>query len=222
VIGVVGVGLGAGLMLAGLGPAKPPMLLWPGPPASPAALLRSLALTRAFGVAPPVATPHQAAPPLAPPVEVHRDIRVADPIRVVIPAIDVAADVVPLSLLPDGSLDVPKDFSQTGWYKDGPEPGEVGPAVIVGHVDSRQAPAVFFRLPDMVPGNEILVETADGGTVRFVAERVEAHPKDSFPTAAVYGPTTEPVLRLITCGGTFDRSVRSYRDNVVVFARLAA
>ncbi len=159
---------------------------------------------------------------LPPPIEAPRSVEVADPTRVTIPAIGVTADVVPLGLLPDGSLEAPKDFSLTGWYRNGPEPGEPGAAVIAGHVDSRQGPAVFFRLREVAPGNEILVETADGGSVRFVVERVEEHPKRAFPTAAVYGPTPEPTLRLITCGGTFDRTARSYQNNVVVFAKLAA
>lgn len=174
-------------------------------------------------MAPPVEAveaPRQVALPL--PVEVPLSVGVADPARVMIPDIGVAADVMPLGLLPDGSLETPKDFSLTGWYKNGPEPGEPGAAVIAGHVDSRQGPAAFFRLRELAPGNEILVETADGASVRFVVERVEEHPKRAFPTAAVYGPTIEPTLRLITCGGTFDRTARSYQNNVVVFANLAA
>jgi sortase (surface protein transpeptidase) len=164
----------------------------------------------------------EAPPQPAPPVEARDEVEFAEPARVVIPNIDLAATVVPLGLRPDGSLEVPTDFSLTGWYKDGPEPGEPGPAVIVGHVDGHQTPAVFFRLRDVAPGNQILVETKDGRSVRFVVERVEEHPKEAFPTAAVYGPTTEPALRLITCSGTFDPAARSYRDNLVVFARLAA
>ncbi|MGH8899335.1 MAG: class F sortase, partial [Egibacteraceae bacterium] len=162
------------------------------------------------------AAPVPAAPPTA------RAAGVADPTRVVIPGIGVDAEVVPLSLQPDGGLEVPKDFSKAGWYRDGPEPGERGAAVVVGHVDSRRAPAVFFRLRELASGDEVLVQTADGGSVRFVVERVEEHPKRAFPTAAVYGPTPEPTLRLVTCGGTFDRSARGYRGSVVVFARLAA
>lgn len=130
--------------------------------------------------------------------------------------------MVPLGIQPDGSLAVPEDFSLTGWYENGPEPGEPGPAVIVGHVDSHVGPAAFFRLHEMTPGQLIMIETADGTTLTFIVERVERHPKDRFPTAAVYGSTDHQSLRLITCTGTFDRVAASYRDNVIVFARLAA
>lgn len=218
VAGIISVGLGAVLMLAGLAPALAAALPWSGSAASPAPLLPSLAKTKAFAEPPPVEAPR----PAAPPVEARGSFQVADPARVVIPAIGVDADVEPLDLLPDGSLDVPKNFSVTGWYRDGPEPGEPGAAVIVGHVDSRRGPAVFFRLREMAPGNEIVVETVDGESMRFIVERLEKHSKSAFPTTAVYGPTSEPSLRLITCGGTFDRAARTYQDNLVVFATLAA
>ena len=94
----------------------------------------------------------------------------------------------------------------------------MGPAVLAGHVDSTAGPAVFWRLRDLAPGDEVLVDRADGTTARFTVTRVERHPKDAFPTDEVYGPTTGAELRLITCGGEFDRAARSYRDNVVVFA----
>lgn len=129
--------------------------------------------------------------------------------------------MVPLALEADGTIEVPSDFSQAGWWVDGPEPGEVGPSVILGHVDSRRGPAVFFDLLELRPGDAVHVDRSDGTTVTYIVERTEQHPKDAFPTQAVYGPTDEPVLRLVTCGGTFDRDRRSYDDNVVVFATLA-
>ena len=144
------------------------------------------------------------------------------PSRLRIPTIAVDAAMVPLGLLDDGRIDVPSDFDQTGWWADGPEPGEVGPAVILGHVDSREGPAVFFGLGELEAGDPIHVDRLDGSTVTYVVERIEQHPKDAFPTEAVYGPTSEPVVRLVTCGGDFDRERRSYDDNLVVFARLAA
>ncbi len=159
-----------------------------------------------------------AGPPLT---ERRQDRQVADPNRVVVPSIGVTADVVALGLEPDGTLEVPEDFDVTGWYQDGPEPGELGASVIVGHVDSYDGPAVFYRLGQLVPGDEVIVEAADGTSSTFVVERVEQYPKEQFPTQAVYGDTPGPTLRLITCGGTFDRGARSYRDNVVVFARLS-
>jgi sortase (surface protein transpeptidase) len=97
----------------------------------------------------------------------------------------------------------------------------VGPAVIAGHVDSRTGPAVFYRLRDLRPGDQIRVVRADGSHVRFVVEGAGSHPKDGFPTGAVFGPVPGAALRLITCAGDFDRARGSYRDNLVVFARLA-
>jgi sortase (surface protein transpeptidase) len=144
----------------------------------------------------------------------------ADPVRVRIPAVGVDASVVPLEVDPNGVLPPPPTNEEAGWWRSGPEPGEAGPAVVVGHVDSRAGPAVFFRLRQLVPGDEVIVEQADGGVARFVVQRTERHAKDAFPTEAVYGDTPAPQLRLITCGGEFDRSTRHYVDNVIVFAML--
>ncbi|MGH8930719.1 MAG: class F sortase [Egibacteraceae bacterium] len=161
---------------------------------------------------------------LTPPSLVGRphDVQLAEPRRVIIPKIHVQADVVPLGLERDGSLQVPEDFSASGWYVDGPEPGEPGAAVIVGHVDSYDGPAVFYGLDKLTRGDEVLVEAADGTASAFVVDRVEQHAKAEFPTDEVYGNTERPTLRLITCGGAFDRFEGSYRDNVVVFAQLAS
>lgn len=140
------------------------------------------------------------------------------PTLVEVPAIGVRARIVPLGLNGDGSLQVPEDFSQTGWWTGGPEPGEPGAAVIVGHVDSYRGPAVFFRLGELRRGDEILVHRRGGSRVSYVVDHVEQHPKDAFPTDAVYGHSDRVLLRLVTCGGDFDREARSYRDNLIVFA----
>jgi sortase (surface protein transpeptidase) len=161
-------------------------------------------------------------PPLTAPLhETVADLQVANPARVIVPDIDVDAAVVPLNLNEDGTLEVPEEFDVGGWYEEGPEPGEVGAAVIAGHVDSYTGPAVFSRLDELEAGDEITVKAVNRSSIAFVIEHVEQHPKDRFPTAAVYGPTPEPTLRLITCGGTFDRAAGTYRDNVVVYARIA-
>jgi sortase (surface protein transpeptidase) len=144
------------------------------------------------------------------------------PVHIAIPAIGVSAAVVRLGLNPDGSLQVPGDFDVTGWFTGGPAPGETGPAVIAGHIDSRHGPAVFYRLRELRPGQEITVGRRDGSRVRFAVDGVAQYPKDDFPTKAVFGPSPDPLLRLITCGGAYDRSQRSYRDNVVVTARLVS
>jgi LPXTG-site transpeptidase (sortase) family protein len=138
-----------------------------------------------------------------------------------IPVIGVEAPVGALRLDPAGALEVPTDFSATGWYVDGPEPGEPGPSVIAGHVDDWRGPAVFYRLREMRPGDQVHVDRADGTTVSFRVRAVESYPKDDFPTEAVYGDTPAAELRLITCGGEFDPSARSYLSNVVVYADLA-
>jgi hypothetical protein len=142
------------------------------------------------------------------------------PTAVRVPAAGVESGLVPLGVDASGALTPPSDFSRAGWFTGASAPGEVGPAVIAGHVDSWRGPAVFFRLRALVPGDAIFVDRADNSTVRFTVTQVVRYPKSTFPTAAVYGPTPDPELRLITCGGDFDRAVRSYVDNVVVFARL--
>ncbi|PRY51669.1 sortase family protein [Geodermatophilus tzadiensis] len=144
----------------------------------------------------------------------------AAPARVRVPPIGVDTPLVGLGLDAAGALEAPAAYDRAGWFAGGTVPGEVGPAVVAGHVDSVDGPAVFARLRELVPGDEVLVDRTDGTTARFRVTDVERHPKDAFPTEAVYGPTADPQLRLVTCGGDFDRAARSYEDNVVVFATL--
>jgi sortase (surface protein transpeptidase) len=149
--------------------------------------------------------------------------RAAEPVSLAIPAIDVRTDLMSLGLNGDGTVEVPplEEDDRAGWYEPGPEPGDVGPAVILGHVDSAQwGPGVFFDLGAMEEGDEVSVTRADGTVAVFAVDRVERHPKDDFPTIAVYGNTDDSELRLITCGGAFDSGARSYEDNVIVFATL--
>lgn len=142
------------------------------------------------------------------------------PTAVRIPAIGIDAPVADIGLEPDGTLEVPHDVATAGWYVHRAVPGEPGPAVLAGHVDSTRGPAVFFRLRELEPGARVDVERADGSVARFAVTGREQHDKGAFPTDRVYGPTAGPALRLITCGGDFDRSSGHYEDNVVVFARL--
>jgi LPXTG-site transpeptidase (sortase) family protein len=142
----------------------------------------------------------------------------ATPVQVSIPAIDVQSSLADLGVDDEGALVPPSDFAQAGWFAAGPVPGDVGPAVIAGHVDSRTGPAVFFRLEELAVGDIVQVTRTDDRDVGFRVTRVAQYPKDDFATEEVYGPTTGAELRLITCGGTFDPSRRSYRDNVVVYA----
>jgi sortase (surface protein transpeptidase) len=125
---------------------------------------------------------------------------------------------MPLGLNRDGTLEVPRDYSQTGWYTDGPEPGETGAAVIVGHVDSKTGPAAFFRLRELRRGDAIRVARTDGSTVKFTVTRIEQWRKAAFPTARVYGRTHGPALRLVTCSGDFDPATGHYANNTIVFA----
>ena len=144
------------------------------------------------------------------------------PVRLQIPAIAVSTPLVRLGRLPDGSIEVPHDWNTAGWYDRGPRPGQPGPAVILGHVDSKTGPAVFFRLRALRPRDVVRVGLADDRILVFRVQRVERYPKDKFPTEAVYLPTLNRELRLITCGGDFDYAAGSYRDNIVVYATLAA
>jgi hypothetical protein len=147
---------------------------------------------------------------------------VAKPVRVEIPSVGIASNLERLGLASDGAIQTPEDWDSAGWYRGGPRPGQHGAAVILGHVDSTTGPAVFYRLRQLQAGDRITVDRADGTAAVFEVERVEQHGKTRFPTDDVYYPTPEPTLRLVTCGGDFDTAARSYTDNVVVFARLAA
>jgi hypothetical protein len=142
------------------------------------------------------------------------------PVRIEIPSIGVDAAVDPLGLNPDGSLEVPTDFARTGYYTGRPKPGDAGPAIIVGHIDDKSGPAAFYHLRDLRPGAEVRIHRADGSLVVFDVERSRQVPKNAFPSDEVYGPTPDPTLRLITCGGGFDRSAGHYRDNTIVFLRM--
>jgi sortase (surface protein transpeptidase) len=139
--------------------------------------------------------------------------------RLEIPAIGVSARVVSLGLNADRSLEVPTNFATVGWWNGGPKPGEPGPAVLTGHVDSRETgPAVFYKLRELGPGDKVTYIRSDRSVVRFVVQRLEQHPKADFPTADVYGSTRRPVLRLITCGGEFNDATGHYLDNLIAFA----
>jgi hypothetical protein len=147
--------------------------------------------------------------------------RAAPPVRIEIGTIGVRAPVIRLGLNRDGTLEVPTRFDDTGWWTGGARPGERGPAVIAGHVDSRTGPAVFFRLDRMHARDAIVVVRRDGSRVRFLVQRVARYRKAAFPTARVYGATARPTLRLITCSGAFDSASGHYVDNTVVYAGLA-
>lgn len=143
---------------------------------------------------------------------------VHDPARIRIPTIGVDAPITSLGLTDEGALATPDDGSTAGWWRGGAPPGGIGPAVIAGHVDWTNGPAVFYRLHELRAGDRVIIEGEDGTTVRFVVGAVDQFRKRAFPTGRVYRSTPQPTLRLITCGGPFDNAWGHYLDNVVVFA----
>jgi hypothetical protein len=198
--------VGAGLLAAGVGTAG--LLAASGSPAAP---VRWAARPSPIP-APPGRT---VAPALLATVR-----QTARPVWLAVPAIGLRTRLVDLGLNQNGTLQVPASTTVAGWFTGSPRPGAVGPAIIAGHVDSRTGPAVFFWLRNLRPGERIYVGRADGTLAVFTVISVRMYSKDQFPTAAVYGPVPDPELRLITCGGVFDESLRSYLSNVVVYARL--
>jgi hypothetical protein len=194
--GLLAVGGGAGGLLLLSGPLaqhgiSPRPLAHPGPPPAGAV----------------------AAPPR--PIEA---ARVARPVSLSIPVIGVHTRLIRLGLTAQGTLQVPASTSVAGWYTGGPRPGQVGSAVIAGHIDSYLGPGVFFRLRLLRPGDRVYVRQAGGRLAVFRVYAEHSYPKDHFPTQRVYGPAPDPELRLITCGGTFNPATGSYLNNVVVYA----
>ncbi len=158
----------------------------------------------------------------APPEPAPQLVR-SEPVHIDIAAINVHAPVGSVGLGPDGTLEVPPldQPGLTAWYRLGVTPGELGPAVIVGHVDSaRSGAAVFYSLAKLGGGQTVEVTRADNTVKIFRVDRVAAFHKNALPTQQLYGPTDHPELRLITCGGDFDSKAGSYKDNTVVFASL--
>jgi sortase (surface protein transpeptidase) len=147
---------------------------------------------------------------------------VAAPVSLTIPLIGVTTKLITLGLASDGSLQVPPTTSVAGWYTGSPRPGAIGSAIIVGHIDSVSGPGVFFRLSELHKGDQIYVRRADGSLVKFLVTSVQQYLKDQFPTQAVYGPTPDAELRLITCGGAFDSATGHYLSNIVVYATEAS
>ena len=147
------------------------------------------------------------------------------PVSLSIPAISVSSKLMRLGLGGDGTMQVPPLFakpSEAGWYEYSPTPGQVGPSVIVGHINTYQGPSVFYRLGAMRPGEEVNVGLADGTTAIFRVTGVRAYSKANFPSGTVYGPTSNAALRLITCGGDFDPTTGHYLGSTVVYAALTS
>ncbi len=173
---------------------------------------------------PPVATVQGNAGPTeagsAPAAPVVRPLPPSRPVRFQIPAIRVDTALIDLGLQRDGTLQVPPDGTRAGWFTGAPSPGERGPAVMTGHVDWAGHQGVFYDLRHLPVGARITVSRRDGSTAVFNVTGTQQVRKGSFPTRAVYDDIDHPALRLITCGGSFDHTAHSYRDNIVVFADL--
>lgn len=161
-------------------------------------------------------------PEVPQPASVAGTRRTPAPRTIVIPSIGVAAKVAPLDVTDRGELLAPTDFGKVGWWPAGATVGEPGPAVLVGHVDNKTGPAVFFRLKEVRPGDEVQITRSDGMRVVYVVERLASAPKGNFPTLEVYGPTEARTLRLITCAGRFDRRQGAYTENLIVYAQQVA
>jgi hypothetical protein len=142
------------------------------------------------------------------------------PVSVSIPSIGVQSDLTQLGRNADGSVEVPTSFQTAGWYDGSVTPGQVGPSILLGHVDSTAGPGVFFRLGALHPGDHVVVTRQDGKVVTFRITGVREYPKDHFPTIDVYGNTPIPTIRLVTCGGVFDSTTHHYLSNIVAFGQL--
>lgn len=152
--------------------------------------------------------------------ETFRLVKPSLPVFIRVPAVGIEAEFeTPLNLDSTGSMEVPKGFDTVAWYKYSPTPGEVGPSVVVGHVDSENGPEVFQPLKDLKEGDLIEINREDGSIAVFEVYKMSYHSKKRFPLDKVFGDVDGSELRLITCGGTFDYNERSYSHNLVIYAK---
>ena len=186
-----------------------------------AALTVALTLAGCGSAADP--KPAAAPAPVTSSIPVTKPFKGLRPTSVKIPKIGAESSLLAVAVNTDGSISVPSVHTpmQAAWYKLSPVPGEVGPAIVLGHVDGDKKPGIFYKLKDLAPGDEVDIDRSDGRKLKFVVDRVTQVPKDTFPREAVYGNSDRPELRLITCGGAFDHAEHSYKDNIVVYANLA-
>lgn len=195
-----------------------------GPPAPP--LSRVAATAAPSPTDPPTdlpapQTPSATAAPAAEP-DLGPILPASLPVTLDIPSIGVhTTNLVPLSVGADGVLPPPTDYATAGYYTGGPTPGQLGAAVIAAHVDGKNGPAVFYRLGELAPGALVHVTRQDGTVATFTIDTVARYPKAQFPTQLVYGSATSRAeIRLITCGGAYDRTTGHYVDNVIAFGHL--
>ncbi|WP_051732585.1 class F sortase [Kitasatospora phosalacinea] len=209
---VVALLCGAWLVDDGLTTSQPP----PPPPPPATAPASAPAQSPATARTSPSPRPSRTVPEVA-------ALAPSDPKRLRIPSISVDAAFTPLGLDPAGALTTPPVGRPdlVGWYRDAPTPGADGTAVVVGHVDDKHGPGVLYRLGLLRPGLTITVTRQDRRAATFTVDSVRSFPKDDFPTDEVYAPTGRAELRVITCGGHYDRRT-GYDSNTVVFAHLTS
>jgi sortase (surface protein transpeptidase) len=174
--------------------------------------------------APPTSTSRRPGPATAAPRVVGPILTASKPVSLAIPAIGVQSSLMDVGRTAQGTLEVPApgpNYNKAAWYRHSPTPGSLGPAVILGHVDSKaDGPSVFYKLGTLRPRDTVRVTRADNSVAVFTVDTVRRFQKSAFPTQLVYGNTNHAALRLITCGGPFDRDTGSYSDNIVVMATL--
>lgn len=145
----------------------------------------------------------------------------SEPVRLRIPTLNIDTTFESaLGLNEDRSIEVPKSYEQVGWYQYGAAPGEIGPAVVLGHVDSYEGAAIFYHLGKLASGDRVFITRADGTEAEFEVQYLERYPQSDFPTEKVYGKTSDAELRLITCTGKYEKGIQRYTHNLVVYARL--
>jgi sortase (surface protein transpeptidase) len=144
------------------------------------------------------------------------------PVALRIPAIGVSVSLSQLGLNADKSAEVPTKYEEPGWFRLGPTPGQLGSAVILGHVDDKQGPAVFFKLNTLKAGDAVDVSLTNGVVSHFVVQKVETYSKSEFPAAKVYASRGYSALQLVTCGGKFDKATGHYDSNVVAYTTLSS
>jgi LPXTG-site transpeptidase (sortase) family protein len=143
-----------------------------------------------------------------------------EPTSLVIKNLKVSAAIVPVALNTDRSLQIPSKSMDVGWYVRSAQPGEKGTAIMTGHLDTATGPAVFWNLKNLKPGDQIEISRSNQTVAVFRVDKVERYSQDNFPDQQVYGTADYPALRLITCAGTYSRSLGRYSDNLVVYASL--
>ena len=164
------------------------------------------------------AVPTVVAPATATALQTGRSV----PVQLRVPAIGLSVSLSSLGITPYGTVQVPTTITQPGWFRLGPSPGQIGSAVILGHVDNSTGPGVFFNLRTLAAGDQVFVLLTDGDTVQFAVDSVAMYSKEQFPAQRVYASHGSSALQLVTCGGVFDHQTGSYLSNVVVYTSLVS